>query len=296
MSYFIQKAIDIVDVNRKKVPLINLDDYYVQKKYDGCHGLLTIEPDGTVYPRTSSGDEWKAITQKHIAAFVQKWRDLGKPGPYFTFCFEAWIPGAQHSEINGTFRRFEPQDSLYCMVFDAFEHDNKDVLESNEYYANRISRLGYHWKCGKVATATTIYAISLDFSWQMAKGWKADPFDEYDGAVLVHKNGLYKAGRCRAGEKIKLKPLLEFDLRVLRFNPAQGEKTGKITGSITVDFHGKELDVAVLREEDLRVLHADNNAWTGMIVAVEAMGQSSKGLLREPTLKGLRIDKKESDA
>lgn len=290
MSYFIQKAIELDEVNRKKVPLTTLADYTLMAKYDGCHGLVTFYGADLVECRTGSGDPWLSVHNDIIDPLFKRWVELGRPGPYFTFAGEAWMDGTDHATINGTFRRQSPQPDLRFVQFDTIQHNLKDVLADHRTFFERLCRASDELR--SVSLAISWPAIDLLDAELTAKALKARP-GAYDGCVLVHKHKPYKPGRCRDGEKIKVKPALEFDLRVLRFNPANGEKTGKITGSITVDFEGKELDVAVLREDDLEELHADNNAWAGRIVAVEAMARSSKGLLREPRLKGgPRIDKK----
>ncbi len=290
MGYFIQKAIELDEVNRKKVPLGTLADYILMAKYDGCHGLVTFYGADLVECRTGSGDPWLSVHEGILNPLYDRWIELGRPGPYFTFAGEAWLPETDHATINGTFRRQSKQPDLRFVQFDTIQHAIKDVLADGSTFFERWSRAAN--AVSSVLLAVEWPASSLEDSHTTAKCLKAGS-SAYDGCVLVHKHKPYKPGRCRDGEKIKVKPALEFDLRVLRFNPANGEKTGKITGSITVDFEGKELDVAVLREDDLEELHADNNAWAGRIVAVEAMARSSKGLLREPRLKGgPRIDKK----
>lgn len=290
MGYFIQKAIELDEVNRKKVPLTTLADYTLMAKYDGCHGLVTFYGADLVECRTGSGDPWLSVHNDIIDPLFKRWVELGRPGPYFTFAGEAWMVGTDHATINGTFRRQSPQPVLRFVQFDTIQHDKKDVLADERTFFERWTRASV--ETGSVLLAASWQAVTLLDAEFTAKSLKTG-HSAYDGCVLVHKHKPYKPGRCRDGEKIKVKPALEFDLRVLRFNPANGEKTGKITGSITVDFEGKELDVAVLREDDLEELHADNNAWAGRIVAVEAMARSSKGLLREPRLKGgPRIDKK----
>jgi hypothetical protein len=293
MGYFIQKAIELDEVNRKKVPLETLEDYTLMAKYDGCHGLVTFYGADLVQCRTGSGDPWLSIHDGILNPLFDRWVELGRPGPYFTFAGEAWMPGTDHATINGTFRRQSKQFDLRLVQFDTIQHSIKDVLADKQSFCDRWLRRAAHQ--GSVYEACEWPATVIDSAHATARGLKSS-HSAYDGCVLVHKYKPYKPGRCRDGEKIKVKPAIEFDLRVSRFNPANGEKTGKITGSITVDFEGKELDVAVLREDDLAELHANNNAWTGRIVAVEAMTRSSKGLLREPRLKGLRIDKHEADA
>lgn len=290
MGYFIQKAIELDEVNRKKVPLTTLADYTLMAKYDGCHGLVTFYGADLVECRTGSGDPWLSVHEGILNPLYDRWVELGRPGPYFTFAGEAWMVGTDHATINGTFRRQSPQPDLRFVQFDTIQHGIKDVLADGCGFDTRLARASDELR--SVYLATSWPAVTLLDAEFTAKSLKAGG-SAYDGCVLVHKHKPYKPGRCRDGEKIKVKPALEFDLRVIRFNPANGEKTGKITGSITVDFEGKELGVAVLREDDLEELHADNNAWAGRIVAVEAMARSSKGLLREPHLKGgPRIDKK----
>ena len=50
-----------------------------------------------------------------------------------------------------------------------------------------------------------------------------------------------------------------------------------------------------LRDDERDVSKFEAN-WLGKIVEIEAMDYSSDGLLREPRLKGVRLDKLEPDA
>jgi ATP-dependent DNA ligase len=304
MTYFIQKAIDQHEVNHKKVDLWNLHDKVMQPKYDGCHLVLTYDrATDKVHARSSSGDEVLSIPGLMWVEFRRAVASIKYAvGPEFNFitiCGEAWIPGKPHHEISGAFRRHTPQDALQMRAFDMLFHKDIEVLEDDRSYRNRWATLVLSQQGG--APWSHLRPVAHCFpGWKSnvldyANTLKATPGEAYDGAILRDWSAPYTPGRCRAGEVVKVKPLLEFDLRVLCFNPAFGEKTGKKTGSIDVDFGGKVLGVAVLNESQLELLHADPTAWNGKIVAIEAMARSAKGLLREPRLKDVREDKTEPD-
>jgi DNA ligase-1 len=140
--------------------------------------------------------------------------------------------------------------------------------------------------------------VSYD-SIEEAEAYAAQLKDQggYDGAVLRDIDAPYKVGRCRNGEVVKIKPLLELDLLVLGCELAKGEKTGKNTAALVVRYKdGKPCRVSTgLKQAEVDSIHEDPAAWKGRIIAVEAMAETEDGLLREPRYKGVRYDKAAPD-
>lgn len=307
MSYFIQKAIDIEDLKAKgKAKFTQMLEKKkpsaIQPKYDGCHGLLTFDLNdigkGPISCRTSSGDPWVSINPLYfepiIDSLVKDWNSFSQR--YVTIAGESWTKGWKHSEINGVFRRQSVQETLGYVLFDCVNHPCIDVLEDNRPWLDRFETIRGIQKGPLFASEViNLHFNDLTDLTSEAKKWK-NKADVYDGIIFRDPFAGYKAGRCRDSEVVKIKPAIELDLRVLSFKPAFGEKTGKQTGALVVEFKGKPMGVAVLEESLLEELHANPEAWSGKIAAIEAMAESSKGLLREPVLKGLRLDKTEPDA
>lgn len=297
MTFDIQKAIELDEVNRKKVNLDDLSRYRYQPKLDGCHVLITFGPSlSAPLVRSSTLKPVQSIIPGIINRLRKQYESERIVEGFVTYCGEAWVPGKSFEEISGTFRRHET-GYLEVHLFDCVFHAEQDDLTDHTPYEERYARIGGFEHFSDGVHRVPMYAPhSLEAASDHAKLLKSSSYGQYDGAVLVHLDKGYRPGRCRDGEKIKVKPRLELDLRVVRFTPAKGTKTGKQTGAITVLFRGNEVNVAVLSEDYLSELHANPNAWTDRIVAVEAMGVTTGGSLREPTLKGLRDDKDVPDA
>jgi DNA ligase-1 len=290
MSFDIQKAIDYRDLSTKVQQRLasDLHNYVVQPKYDGCHARFVFEGGECVTVLSSLGNEVKSC--QHIAD--QLW-GLVADG---TIHGEVWHPGLPFQDVSGMFRRQYPAPELGFVAFDYTD----GLQEDPSPYHERMRRLR-----GLSATATgpgqPIHVehhqgyspIDALFDAAVAKQQSG----RFDGLILRHMDKPYKAGRCRDGEVIKIKPLVSLDLKVVEVFPERGEKTGKNTCALGLQWaKGTVQRVATgLKQAQVDAFVAAPSQIVGKIVEVEAMGYTSDGFLREPRFVRIRDDKDTPD-
>lgn len=295
-EYIIQKAIDRKDMSQKAKEGMRSKDYDVQPKYDGCHLVVKFEwaDDGWCAKTclSATGEEVKSC--EHIVDALMATFEITES---LAFCGEVWHPQWSFPEISGAFRRHSPQPELKFAPFDIVRLNSAGSL---------VDGTGYHMRTEPLRRKINWPATLIPFQsapWQNEASAEAYAnhlkyrLKGYDGAVMHDLHAPYKPGRCRQGEVIKVKPLLEFDLLVLGVELAKGEKTGKNTGALVCRYKdGKPVRVATgMTQEEIDKMHEDPRYWQGRIVAVEAMAETADGLLREPRFKGERRDKIQPD-
>lgn len=304
-KYIIQKAIDPKDMTAKAKAVMAGKTYDLQPKYDGCHMIVVITPTstGTTYDcYSATGEPVKSCD--HIAEALQQVLEVDRP---MAVCGEVWKPDTRFADISGAFRRQYPQPDLVFCPFDIVQVKGYNlglpILEDARPYVDRIHAL--HDSRFEHPSIVRFNGHIPDDIQRDAPAYAQRLKDKggYDGAIMHDLGAPYSAGRCRNAEVVKVKPLIELDLLVLDVELARGEKTGKRTASLVVKLaDGKRGNVATgLTQKDIDAFHD----WTSdlcklqlsgkMIVAVEAMGWTDDGLLREPRFKGFRHDKVEAD-
>lgn len=297
MSYIVQKAIEPSDLSVKQAKAFEerLQDggYWLQPKIDGCHVVILVEEDGSCAGILSSTGEVVKSCDHLVGNIV----GACVKGRRLAFLGEVTIPGEEFRNISGAFRRQYAQPQLQVRFFDvvSWVRLNGEV----QLYSADSYGLRHHVLQCSVAAATVLPVIACDNlssanivaqEWQM-QGWNGSICD---GAVLRDRHATYKAKRCRDGEVVKVKPLLDFDLEVVGVDLAKGEKTGKNTGALITRFKdGVLLRVATgMTQADVDQMHATaGENFIGKIVRVEALGHSGTGSLREPRYCGVRTDK-----
>lgn len=289
-KYVIQKAIDRKDMSAKALAAMGKAVYSVMPKYDGCHAQFYIKDGEFIWAQTSTGDLVRSCDHigKHLA--------LTLPRGTFVVCGEVWMSQTPFAEISGAFRRHAPQTQLCFVPFDVVIPDADGALNDPRPWHQRIIPLEqtdktWYEDFGPVYPFGFSDFRSMEDTEAYAKQLKEQ--GGYDGAMLINRQAGYKVGRCRDGEKIKIKPLLEFDLVVLGVELAKGDKTGKNTGALVCRYRdGKPVRVATgMTQAETDSMHEDPASWQGRIVAVEAMDETEDGSLREPRYKGVRTDK-----
>jgi ATP-dependent DNA ligase len=137
---------------------------------------------------------------------------------------------------------------------------------------------------------TRVVAIGGTFyTWDQAWAYARSVQDSgnYDGAVLRNPYAPWVVGRSK-GDIIKLKPLVDFDLTVLRVEKAVGGKTGRVTCALVCKWrNGEEQKVATGLDHDQQ----DNpEQFVGKVIRVAGMGLTNTGKIREPRFMGERED------
>lgn len=290
MSYIVQKAIEPDDLSDKQAARFarNLSNYQLQPKIDGCHAVFLYGP-GSGEPRVLSS------TGEPVRSCDHLWYELQPdvPGQQVAVLAEVALIDCAFKDSSGAFRRHAAQPDLRAHVFDLVywreEPGSPVILYSDLPYRTRHGLMGH---LGLQPLPLFGIGLYVDIS----AGWKRDGFRgcECDGGVLRDMTAPYKAKRCRDGEVIKVKPLLDFDLAVIGVDLAYGEKTGKNTAALVCRFaEGVHLRVATgLTQAEVDALHQTHgDSMIGKIIRVEALGHSGTGSLREPRFVGVRTDK-----
>lgn len=285
MSFDIQKAIDYRDLSTKVQQRLagDLHNYVVQPKYDGCHARFVFEGGECVAVLSSLGNEVKSC--QHIA---DQLTGLVTDG---TIHGEVWHPSLPFQEVSGMFRRQYPAPVLQFVAFDLTEFPAGDPRPYNLRTTRLVGQINHSVRAvdqgAAVGDLAALFAAAVD---QQQAG-------RYDGLILRHLHKPYTAGRCRDGEVIKIKPLVSLDLKVVEVFPERGEKTGKNTCALGLQWaKGTVQRVATgLKQAQVDAFVADPSQIVGKIVEVEAMGYTSDGFLREPRFVRIRDDKDTPD-
>lgn len=291
-EYIVHKAIapEKVIVARRTTPEFRDAEFIAEAKYDGCCGVMVLPGRGLAQTYSRTGEEWqsmKGVEREILGTYKEQIAHYDG----LVLIGEAWRERTGFNIISGECRRGQENDDLKLVIHDILTHAEFWGGESETPYDQRRYRLGAHvnvtgdrhfyaatWAPGTYGSAQALCNTLVS-----AGG--------YDGLVQKDPNGGWRKGaNGTTGEIIKVKARLSFDLRVLEVKTAIGPKTGRTVYTLVVDYRGKRLGVGSGVPHD----EADVPK-VGDIVEIEAMMDSSEGLLREPRFKGIRHDKLEPD-
>lgn len=119
-----------------------------------------------------------------------------------------------------------------------------------------------------------------------------------EGVVARPEFAGYYPGK-RNQYMVKLKKGVSFDLKVVALEEGTGKYEGCTGKLVCQDRNGKKIKVGSgLNDEQRRTWWSPfgYDCIIGKIVQIDAMAVSTKGVLREPRFKGIRLDKTEVDA
>jgi DNA ligase-1 len=210
-----------------------------------------------------------------------------------------WHPTLPFQEVSGMFRRQYPAPVLRFVAFDLTEFPAGDPRPYLERTGRLFSALGppalRATKAVRPAYQGAATHHTVESLFHDAEDYREN--GRHDGLILRHLHKPYTAGRCRDGEVIKIKPLVSLDLKVVEVFPERGEKTGKNTCALGLQWaKGTVQRVATgLKQAQVDAFVADPSQIVGKIVEVEAMGYTSDGFLREPRFVRIRDDKDTPD-
>lgn len=297
MKVLVHKAIepDDLSVKGKKRYAALIEDLLgqaehvlVQPKHDGVYAQMLFDEEQGIWQAWSrTGELYKSVGQDSgiIKSFEQTAiRTRAYNG-------ELWLPNVQHSVINGRARKKSPQ-YLELVLFDSFDLTATDT-EDREVYSERFE---YLFSGDGVSVVKNLHVRGKLFSsndlYDMAREVTVRGSSAYDGLMLKDANGLYKPGRGKDGEAIKIKPRKSGDFRVVGTTKGKGNRLGGI-GALVVDLgNGVTCEVGT----GLSMADVFDRDFINKIVEVEYLGITSKGgLLREPAYKAIRHDKTEAD-
>lgn len=259
----------------------------VQPKFDGVYAqFLNNGKEWAAFSRT--GERFKSISRDMLEQFD------AKALPHIAYVGELWVPGEQHSVINGRSRKHSEQ-FLNLRLFDAFDYkivaadeDTTPYHERAEYFfrTNLIEPTLNLPLGGKIFSEGDLYDTAQELT---QRGSSA-----YDGLMLKDRDGMYVPGHGKDGQSIKIKPRKSGDFRVVGTTAGIGNRMGGI-GALVLDLGGgvtcevgSGLSMADVFDRGDRYFH-------GKIVEVEYLSVTKEGRLREPAFKRVRLDKEVAD-
>lgn len=211
--------------------------------------------------------------------------------PGLVYFGELWAYGFPFPKISGLARQHAPAPELTFQMFDAVEsHDFWSERSDIPYYRRRqwladtdhgewIQQASGVWAPGTSILDTARDVVSMG---------------GYDGLILRDPNGIWKVGRSKDGEIVKVKPNISLTLRVV-WARAETRDT-KFGGQLGVTYRGVDSAVGSGLTQDMLIEIMNNaNTYDGVLIEVEAMGLTEDGKLREPRFKGVRLDKDKAD-
>jgi hypothetical protein len=287
-EYIVQKPIDRTKLTAKATAALPAV-FDITPKFDGCCVVFLFGQLGQYVGAFSATGE-RVVSMEHVGRYIEdNWHILAKRNK--AVVGEAWLQAADFPTISGTFRRQSPQPELQFAPFDmvgwtASTFDKPPALYDERPYADRIEPL-LEQPHGGPLVPVPHHRGDLAYGDKLARELKAK--GGYDGAIARDADAPYTVGRSK-GDVIKLKPVLELDLRVVELTETVGEKTGRAVYTCTVEYRGVHSEVGSGMPHKFEELPK-----LGDIVAIEAMGVHPSGLLREPRFKGVRHDKIETD-
>ncbi len=305
-EYLVHKAVELDALSKKLQADVENHTYILSPKYDGCHAIFLFDNGKFLDARSRTNE--RVLSMDHIGqSLLDHYPWLSHEGGKHAIMGEAWIPNTEFSEISGIFRRHAPQPQLHFVPFDTTvwrydqAEDGRPVLGEDmgsmdglcrdmRTYDIRLGRLHFRRGIPSVVHSTKAWTLEKGDAIMATAKFKAEHYKKlggYDGCVLARADGLYQVGAGKGGEFIKIKPLISYSLKCIGYDADKGEKTGKNTLALAVDFNGRVQKVST----GLTQAEIDNpEQFLGKTIEVEAMGLTVNGLLREPRFKGIRTD------
>lgn len=269
---------------KKQYPALDLlpPSWWVQPKYDGVFAKVFTT---TALAFTRTDETMHSIP--HIEEAVAK-----AFGPGWTVFGEVWVSGWTHQAINGASRRHTPQPDLRFVIFDAVPTAAYDEGSFDMPYRSRYTLISNALEAAQDGLLSQVDFYRKGVA-SVALGEAAVEIvaqhSAYDGLIVRDPDAPWRAGACKEGEAIKVKPVLSLDLRIVGTQAEQ--RATKLGGFLTVEYKGVRSDVGSgLTQQQLEFILCGDEAFTGQIAEVECLGLTPDGKLREPRLKSIRHD------
>jgi ATP-dependent DNA ligase len=279
---FIQLAQPLEKVNPDKLTWPR----WVSEKIDGVYCIAHKDFYGVITTYSRTGEIYTSM--EHIAALL--WPVLDKCD---LIIFEAYIPGKWQAEASGAARDTKAQhpelvphchDLLFEKEFT--EGGGRPYYERNADLYFRLCEKGMH---RYYASQTAVEDI------EAAQKYAQIIIDQgREGAVMRNPSAPYSPGK-RNPDIIKIKQGVSYDLEVLDMYEGKGKYAGTLGGLICKWKDGQTIQISGMTDQQRHDWWNEVTSIIGKIVQVDAMTNSSKGLLREPRFKGIRHDKVKGD-
>ena len=269
--------------------------YQMSEKIDGVF-CLALKLNGVVAIFSRTGEIYSSM--KHIEDEL-----MSKLKEKDIILFEATNRGTKEDQsiISGWCRDKKaqhPELVAACHNYLTLEDFCKDKSTMSFSTAEgelslRIRDILGHFKAGvSCYRIPTLPCRSKEHALEMAKEiWRKGG----EGLVLKNLQAFYEPGK-RNASLIRIKEKVTYDLKVIDVFEGTGKYQGMMGGVICKWKNGKTLRVGSgFTDVERKTLWWDRGNAIGSIIEVEAMKESSKGLLREPRFKRIRLDKTEGD-
>lgn len=281
-------SLDKVKTEKLQFPML------VSEKLDGVY-CLAIKLSGRVGIYSRTGELFTSM--RHIEKILTEILMDDE-----VIIFEAYAPNTVQSTISGWCRDTKEQHPVLMAVCHDLLFLCELVAGGSVPYANRSALLKLRVDTCRHTTGTrgTYWTVSCVDQKSVGSLKEAQDYADHiiegggEGAVLRNPSGLYSPGK-RNQDIIKIKQGVSYDLKVIGFQEGRGKYTGTLGALICRWRDGKNVVVSGMTDDQRKLWWHAPGGILGKIVQVDAMRESSKGLLREPRFKGIRYDKTEGD-
>lgn len=279
-DHLVQKVKNLSDVPSSKLkwPMM------MTEKIDGVYCIvIKYNDDVGIFSRT--GERYTSM--KHIESVMMRNLDEGE-----VVIFEAYEPGKPQNIISG-----------HC-------RDTKNQWTSIIPYCHQYMKLSEFIEGVGITTAAESYEILGRIVWntfmQRIESWNMYSLEQTmgfvreiwakggEGVVLRVPTSVFKAGK-RNNDVIRIKQKITYDLEVLDVFEGKGKYAGMCGGLILKFKDNKTVRVSGMSDNERSEWWSDKSKIVGKVVEVEAMKDSSKGVLREPRFISVRHDKVKGD-
>lgn len=264
--------------------------HLAQKKYDGCHMLVRISSDGHGEAFSRTGEIVNSCD--HIIQAVAR-----VYGPGWVVAGEVWKDNTTFPEISGMYRRHNAEPTLKFVPFDIIPASSYAIGVHDVPYMTRFKHLTIEGRRsafpGSPLQEVQFYPPGTYGDPQQLANRLVEAGGS-DGAILWSLDGHWIKDEAKAGQCIKIKPVLSFDLKVVGVEEGKGKMAG-MAGALLVNFRGKVCRASGGDYPTRTAWLKDIASIVDKIVEVECLGITEDGLLREPRIKAVRFDKLTAD-
>ena len=288
-DHLVQK-VHSFDKSKIKYPCI------VQEKYDGVYCIACRE-NGEIHIFSRTGKEY--FSMHHLKDVIDRLLFINSSD---ILIFEAYCDSVPQSTISGWCRDEQSQHPEIkgiahdCLTYGEYFGRDKTT------YKSRFDHLTITFD---VVDPSPLFELPEQITAQYYGEvesyantvWGRDG----EGIVIKNPNAAYKRGK-RNYDLMKLKREVSYDLKVVALEEGKGKYKGMVGKLVCQWKNGKTIKVGSGLTDKQRKAWWDRCNYTdfykgivGKIVQIDAMGESSKGQLREPFFKGVRYDKEKGD-
>lgn len=289
-AHLVQLCLPREKMNNKKAPQFPL---MYSEKLDGvfCFALCDTT---SVHIFSRTGEEYLSL--EHLKPELY---DISMALCTDVIIFEGYAKGVPQPTISGWCRDTKNQHyEVAAYIHDSLSPDefwgSCEVRPYEERYQALDDLEGWQHNYCHTYLVPQYYAYTWsDIDKAADKVWKVGG----EGLVVRDPTSGYYPGK-RNETMLKIKQGISYDLKVLSLQEGTGKYKGMV-GALVCQFRdGKTVTVGTGLTNDQRKRWWSDFFYdeiVGKIVQIDAMTESTKGVLREPRFKGIRHDKTEGD-